>query len=198
MTNLPALNKTAVTAAPILPILAERWSPRSFDENYVLTEHEVLSILEAARWAPSANNAQPWRFSVLHRGSDLFNTVVEQGLTGWNQAWAPKASALIILSVKFENADGAENQWVNYDAGLAAANLTAQATELGLSVHTMAGIIPAALHEVLGLAEDTKALVALAVGKLAPADKLEGVLLEREVATRTRLSLDEIVLHGKP
>ena len=93
---------------------------------------------------------------------------------------------------------GAENQWVSYDAGLAAANLTAQATELGLSVHTMAGIIPAALHEVLGLADDTKALVALAVGKLAAADKLEGVLLEREVAARTRLTLDEIVLHGKP
>lgn len=198
MTNLPAINKTAVTAAPILPILAERWSPRSFDENYVLTEHEVLSILEAARWAPSANNAQPWRFSVLHRGSDLFNTAVEQGLTGWNQAWAPKASALIVLSVVFKNAEGKENQWVNYDAGLAAANLTAQATELGLSVHTMAGIIPDALHQVLGLGDDTRALVALAVGKLAPADQLEGVLLEREVAARTRLTLDEIVLHGKP
>ena len=198
MTNLPAINKTAVTAAPILPILAERWSPRSFDENYVLTEHEVLSILEAARWAPSANNAQPWRFSVLHRGSDLFNTAVEQGLTGWNQAWAPKASALIILSVVFKNAEGKENPWVNYDAGLAAANLTAQATELGLSVHTMAGIIPDALHQVLGLNDDTRALVALAVGKLAPAEQLEGVLLEREVAARTRLTLDEIVLHGKP
>lgn len=198
MTNPPAINKTAVTAAPILPILAERWSPRSFDENYVLTEHEVLSILEAARWAPSANNAQPWRFSVLHRGSDLFNTVVEQGLTGWNQAWAPKASALIVLSVVFKNAEGKENQWVNYDAGLAAANLTAQATELGLSVHTMAGIIPDALHQVLGLGDDTRALVALAVGKLAPAEQLEGVLLEREVAARTRLTLDEIVLHGKP
>ena len=64
------MNKTAITAAQILPVLAERWSPRSFDANYKLSEHEVLSILEAARWAPSANNAQPWRFSVLHRGDD--------------------------------------------------------------------------------------------------------------------------------
>ncbi|MFM5968125.1 MAG: nitroreductase family protein, partial [Micrococcales bacterium] len=132
MTNSAELNKTAVTAAPILPILAERWSPRSFDESYALTEQEVLSILEAARWAPSANNAQPWRFSVLHRGSELFNSAVEQGLTGWNQAWAPKASALVILSVVFKNAEGKENPWVDYDAGLAAANLTAQATALGL------------------------------------------------------------------
>lgn len=198
MTNSAELNKTAVTAAPILPILAERWSPRSFDESYALTEQEVLSILEAARWAPSANNAQPWRFSVLHRGSELFNSAVEQGLTGWNQAWAPKASALVILSVVFKNAEGKENPWVDYDAGLAAANLTAQATALGLSVHTMAGIIPDALHQVLGLNDDTRALVALAVGKLAPADQLEGVLHEREVAPRTRLSLDEITLHGKP
>ena len=62
----------------------------------------------------------------------------------------------------------------------------------------MAGIIPDALHQVLGLNDDTRALVALAVGKLAPADQLEGVLHEREVAPRTRLSLDEITLHGKP
>ena len=100
------MKKTAITAAQIMPVLAERWSPRSYDTNYELTSHELLSMLEAARWAPSANNAQPWRFSVLTRGTDLFNQVAAEGLSGFNQAWAPNSSALVVVSIKTTTADG--------------------------------------------------------------------------------------------
>lgn len=181
-----------------MPALADRWSPRSFDTDYALSDHEVLSMLEAARWAPSSNNGQPWRYSVAHRGSDLFNEIIQECLSGFNQAWAPRASALVVVSVKIKTADGQPYRSASYDAGLSVANLTIQAHELGLHTHQMGGIVRDGLHKVLGLAEDLESIIVIAVGKLAPAEQLEGPAYEREIAPRVRLELDDIVLHGKP
>lgn len=192
------MNKSAITVAPIMPVLAERWSPRSFDANYQLTQHELLSILEAARWAPSANNGQPWRFAVVNRGEALFDQVVADGLSGFNQAWAPRSSTLVVVSIQTKLADGRENNGALYDAGLSVANLVIQAQELGLHAHQMSGIVPAGLSNAFGLHEDIRPIVVVAIGKVAPADQLEGPAYEREIQPRTRLELDEIVLHGKP
>jgi nitroreductase len=192
------MNKTAITAAPILPVLAERWSPRSFNTEYTLSQHELLSILEAARWAPSANNAQPWRFSVLNRGEELFEKVAAEGLSGFNQAWAPSASTLVVVSIKTLTADGKDNHSAPYDAGLSVANLVTQAHELGLHAHQIGGFVPEALKSILDLAEDLRPIVVVAIGKVAPAEQLQGPAYEREIQPRTRLELDEIVLHGKP
>lgn len=191
------MNKTALTAAPILPILAERWSPRSYDTNFEVTAHDLTSILEAARWAPSANNGQPWRFSVAKRGTDLHGKVVA-GLSGFNAAWAPAASALVVVSVLKTNADGSAHRSAHYDAGLAVANLTIQAQELGLHTHQMMGIDHAAIHQSLGLDENLEVLVIVTVGKVAPAEQLEGPAYEREIQPRVRQALEDIVLHGKP
>jgi nitroreductase len=191
------MSKTAITAAPIMPVLAERWSPRSYDSSYVISQHEMLSILEAARWAPSANNVQPWRFSVAAKGTDLHTKVVE-GLSGFNAAWAPGASAIIVVSIVATNADGSEAKSAPFDAGLAVSQLITQAHELGLHTHVIGGVLHDVLHKNLELAENLKVLVALTVGKVAPATNLEGPAYEREIAPRTRLELDEIVLHGKP
>ena len=191
------MSKTAITAAPIMPVLAERWSPRSYEKNYVLSQHELLSILEAARWAPSANNVQPWRYSVATKGTPLFEKVVE-GLSGFNAAWAPSASAIIVVSVVATNADGSANKSAPLDAGLSISQLIVQAHELGLHAHVIGGVLHDILHKNLELADNLEVLVALTVGKLAPATDLEGPAYEREIAPRTRLELDEIVLHGKP
>lgn len=192
------MKKTAITAAQIMPVLAERWSPRSFDTNYELSQHELLSILEAARWAPSANNAQPWRYSVLNRGTDLFNKIASDGLTGFNQAWAPNASTIVVVSIVTNTADGKENKSAHYDAGLSVANLVIQAHELGLHAHQIGGFVPDAVRSVLELGEGLTPIVLVAIGKVAPADQLEGPAYEREIAPRTRFELDEIVIHGKP
>jgi nitroreductase len=192
------MNKTAITAAPIMPVLADRWSPRSFDANYQLTQHELLSILEAARWAPSANNGQPWRFAVVNRGEELFDKVATEGLSGFNQAWAPRASTLVVVAIQTKHADGRENTGALYDAGLSVANLITQAQELGLHTHQMSGIIADGLRAAFDLDEDLRPIVVVAIGKVAPADQLEGPAYEREIQPRTRLELDEIVLHGKP
>lgn len=191
------MSKTAITAAPILPILAERWSPRSYDATHEISQHELLSVLEAARWAPSAMNGQPWRFSVAKRGEPLFDKIAE-GLSGFNKAWAPKASALIVVSIKKFNADGSANAGASYDAGLSVASLSVQAQELGLHTHQMAGFSHEKLSKTLQLGDELAPIVVVTVGKVAPADELEGTAYEREIAPRTRLSLDEIVLHGKP
>ena len=192
------MKKTAITSAPIAPVLAERWSPRAFDETHTLSQHDARSILEAGRWAASANNGQPWRFSLLNRGDALWQRVASEGLTGFNQGWAPRASALLVVSVKTQAADGKPLQGTHYDAGLSVATLSIQVEELGLRTHQMAGIVKDAVHEVLGLADDLEVLVIVAIGKQAPAETLEGPAYEREVSARTRLELDEIVLHGKP
>lgn len=191
-------NKIAITAAPIAPVLAERWSPRSFNREYLLSQNEALSILEAGRWAPSSNNGQPWRFAFVSRNDELHAELCEKGLTGFNQAWAPDASALIVVTVQKTLPDGRENTGRKYDAGLAAALMVVQAQELGLHTHHIGGIVHAELHSLLKLDENQEVLVIIAVGKLAPAEQLEGPAYDREVAPRVRLTLDEVMLYGKP
>ncbi len=191
-------NKIAVTAAPIAPVLAERWSPRSFDREYLLTQDQALSILEAGRWAPSANNLQPWRFAYISRDDKLHDEICKRGLTGFNQAWAPDASALIAVSVLKKTADGKELPKAMYDAGLAASLMVVQAQELGLHTHHLAGIVREEIQQILNLDENLELLVLIAVGKIAPAEQLEGPAYEREIAPRVRLDLDEIMIYGKP
>ena len=180
-----------------MPVLAERWSPRSFDATYTLTQHELLSVLEAARWSESANNAQPWRFAVVTR-NDAKHAEVSATLSGWNQTWAPVASAIILVGAKKLTADGSVNLMARYDSGLAVSKLVIQAQELGLHTHQMAGLDAAKAAEVLGLPSDYEFIVSLAIGKVAPAELLAEPLHEREIAPRTRLELDEIVFYGKP
>ncbi len=191
-------NKIAITAAPIAPVLAERWSPRSFNRDYLLTQHEALSILEAGRWAPSSNNLQPWRFAYISKDDELHQAICDKGLTGFNQSWAPNASALIVVAVKINTADGKENTGRKYDAGLAASMMVVQAQELGLHTHHIGGLVREEILELLKLDDNYEVLTVIAVGKVAPAEELEGPAFEREVAPRVRLELDEIMLYGKP
>jgi nitroreductase len=191
------LKKTAETAVPILPALAERWSPRAYEASHSLSKDELTAVLEAARWAPSANNGQPWRFSVLERGSELHRLVSEQ-LTGFNQAWAPNASHLVVVSTLTKRADGEPYRSAHFDAGLAVQSMAVQAEALGLAAHVMAGADREEIHRILGLNGELEVLVLVTVGKAADPSTLEGPAHEREVAPRTRLALSEIVLHGKP
>jgi nitroreductase len=191
------MQKTAITSAEIAPVLANRWSPRAYDVNHTASQHELLSILEAGRWAPSANNSQPWRYSLATRGSELHAQIVS-ALTGFNQAWAPSASALLVISMVNQKADGTPNTSALLDIGLTAQNIAIQTEELGLSAHMMAGFVPDAMRQVLNLADNLDPVLVMTIGKRAEPSVLEGPAYEREVAPRSRFELDEIVLHGKP
>jgi nitroreductase len=167
------------------------------DANYEISDQDLLSVIEAGRWAPSAMNVQPWRFSAAKRGSELFGKIASH-LGGFNASWSPKASAYVVVSA-FTNGDsGQPGTTSQFDAGIAAGLILVQAEGLGLHGHVMGGIDHVALHAELGYPENLAVLVVIAIGKGAPAELLEGGAYDREVAMRSRLPLDEIVLHGLP
>jgi len=132
------MEKPADNQYPIHDLLRRRWSPRAFDERSVETD-KLLSLFEAARWAPSSNNGQPWLFLVATKENNveyarLFNCLVES-----NQAWAYRAPVLLLSVAKLQFEDGSANRHALHDTGMAAENLAIQATALGLVTHQMAG-----------------------------------------------------------
>ncbi|KQQ06207.1 MULTISPECIES: nitroreductase family protein [unclassified Rathayibacter] len=186
--------RTASTSAPILEVLAERWSPRSYDSSAEIPAETLTSLLEAARWSPSASNTQPWRFIVARRGTPEFDRIVEN-LMGFNAAWAGSAAALIVALTETVDAEGKARPWAVYDLGQAVAHLSVQAHHEGLHVHQMAGFEKDGIRAAFGVDERFDPVTVAAVGVLAAPEALENdTLREREVAPRTRLALDEIVL----
>jgi nitroreductase len=188
--------KLAHTSIPVHEYIAERWSPRSFDETAVLDQDHLIAMLEAARWAPSANNMQPWRFAVALRGSDEFEAVFHALMPG-NQTWAHRASALIVAAADSQTPRGTPNPWASYDVGLAVSLLTVQAHVMSLHVHQMGGFDKEAISQLFELPAHIAPLVVLAIGTLGEAEQLtEGPLRDREVSVRERKPLEEIVLSG--
>lgn len=188
--------KIAKTSIPVHEFIAERWSPRSFDESAVLEREQLVAMLEAARWAPSALNLQPWRFAVALRGTELFESLHAALMPG-NQAWAHRASALVVAAAHMVRPNGDVNPWATYDLGLAVSLLTVQAHVMDLHVHQMGGINKDAVSALLQLPEDVSPVVVLAIGTLGDPEQLdEGPLREREVSVRERKPLEEIVLVG--
>ena len=190
------ITKQAVTKYQIHELLSQRWSPRAFCNKSVEPE-KLLSLLEAARWAPSSNNEQPWRFIMATRDNPAEFEKVLSCLMEGNVAWAKRAYALI-LSVAQVKSDrsGQANRHAFHDVGSATENLAIQATVLGLVVHPMAGIYPQKARELFEIPEEFEVVAALAVGYPADASTLEPKLRERELAPRQRKPLEELVFTG--
>lgn len=189
-------DRRAVTAAPIEEILAMRWSPRSFDRDAVVTEGQVTSLLEAARWAASASNVQARRFIVGRRGTETFDRI-ERHLMGFNRVWAPNASALVLaiaVTAPEGDAPAGAYRWTEYDLGQSMANMASQAHALGLHAHSMGGIEVADLQREFDLPDRFLPVTVTAIGTVASPDLLPEKQREREVADRARLPLDELVL----
>jgi nitroreductase len=185
----------AQTDAPLIGALVERWSPRAYDRDAVVSPEVVDVLLEAARWAPSANNSQPWRFVVAHRGTPEF-AAIHDALMGFNQAWADSAAVLIVNIAETTDAEGRERPWATYDLGQAVAHLSVQAQHEGLHTHQMGGFDGEALKAAFGLGETLKVVSVIALGVPGDVDVLPDALREREVAPRERLTLDELVLRS--
>jgi nitroreductase len=184
----------------VLEIFHDRWSPRSFTDRDVSTEL-LGKAFEAARWAASSYNEQPWRFLVGMRGSTTWDWIY-QSLGEFNQKWARTAPVLIInaASTKFQH-NGNPNRVAFYDLGAAAACLCLQAAALGLTTHQMAGLDTEAARRAFGIPEDYMIGAAIALGYQGePADLGDDQLIEREVAPRNRKPLSEFVFSewGKP
>jgi nitroreductase len=178
---------------PIDDLLANRWSPYVFSPRPVAAS-DVRALFEAARWAASSYNEQPWRYIVATRDdSGEFDRLLSC-LVELNQGWAKSAPvlALGIVGLAFER-NGKPNPAARHDLGLASGNLSVEATKRGISVHQMSGIVPERARELYGIPEGFEPLTALAIGYPGEAGTAPEALWERDQAPRTRRPLGEFV-----
>jgi nitroreductase len=190
------LKKPAETLRDVHPLIRERWSPRAFDAGKPVSKDDLIAVLEAARWAPSSNNVQPWRFIVATSDQPEAHAKALAGFNVRNQRWAANAPVLIFALARKVNDDGAPNGIGVYDTGAAVAQLTLQAEALGLGVHQAAGIEKDKIRAAYNVPDDTDILVGFGLGYQADASVLPDDLAEREKQPRTRKSLSDIVYAG--
>ncbi|MBI5383329.1 MAG: nitroreductase family protein [Verrucomicrobia bacterium] len=189
--------KQAATDHPILGLLAERWSPCGFEDRPV-PEADLRSLFEAARWAASSYNEQPWNYLVATKENvtefgRLLSCLVEA-----NQAWAKAAPVLVlgVVSLRFAR-NQKDNRAAVHDLGLAAGNLVVEATARGLSVHQMIGLLPDKAREVYQIPEHFEAWTAMAIGYKADPATLPDALKERDLSPRQRKPLSKFVFTGQ-
>ena len=185
--------KLAITDVPIHDILARRWSGRAFDRNKPVSRKQLTALLEAARWAPSCYNDQPWRYLVWDRfrneaaWKQAFDCLGE-----WNQNWVKNAGPILFLacadSVFMRN--GNPNRHGQYDTGAASENICLQAAALGLMAHQMGGFDVAKTRKTFAIPERYALMAMITVGYPAAPDTLETEYRADEFSERTRAALD--------
>ena len=191
----PAMNPR-IADHPIHPQFLNRWSPRAFDGS-PMTEADMLSLLEAARWAPSASNNQPWRFVWALRGEAGFGAIAA-ALEPGNHLWAHKAAALLVVAAKTTvNRSDAEhpNSFHAFDSGAAWAQLALQAHLNGFFAHGMAGYDAEKLAPAINLPPNHVTHAVMAIGRQGDPATLPEALRARE-APNGRLSLSETSHRG--
>ena len=190
------MEKPAQTDHPIQEILKRRWSPRAFADRMVESE-KLRSLFEAARWAPSSFNEQPWFFIVatkekLEEHARMLSCLVEK-----NQQWARLAPVLMVSVAKLKFAKtGKPNRHAFHDVGLAMGNMLVEATALGLCVHQMAGLFPEKVREIYGVPEEFEPVAAIALGYAAEVDVLPVTFREQELGPRARKPISSFVFQG--
>ncbi|MBE0646530.1 MAG: nitroreductase family protein [Bacteroidales bacterium] len=190
------MKKPADNNYPINELSRERWSPRAFADKPVETRH-AASLLEAARWSPSAINEQPWRFILGIKGDSSWEKLFDT-LIGWNKQWADRAPLLLMVVGK-ENysSNGKPNNFHAYDCGQAMAHITLEATNLGLFTHQMGGFSVEKATELFQIPDGYKPLAVMAIGHYGDPDTLPEEMKERELASRERKELKELIFSGK-
>ncbi len=185
--------KHAPAVPGVVEVILKRWSPRAF-ANKPVSKHDLRKIFEAARWAASSYNEQPWRFIVGHKGDPTYQKIFDS-LVEFNQSWAGSAPVLILSAASKTFAhNGAPNIYAIHDTGAATAYISLQATALGLHTHSMAGFDQDKARAAFHIPDSFHIGAVTALGYLGDVDNLPEGLLEREVGTRDRKPLAEIVL----
>lgn len=190
------MDKPAETQFPIHDLLRLRWSPRAFDGRIVGAEL-LGSLLEALRWAPSSNNAQPWRILVGSKSQPAEYDRLLHCLVDGNQVWAKQAPLLLLTVAKMTFDDGSPNRHAYHDVGLATENLLLQATASGLVAHAMAGFHLEQARLDCQIPPGYEPVAMIAVGYPGDADRLPDRLRERERKPRERDALTELVYAGQ-
>ncbi len=192
------MNRAAPTEHSIHDLLRQRFSPYAFDPDRTVSQADLQALFEAARWAMSSYNAQPWRYivGVRERDRDVWEQV-HGVLVAGNQPWAKNAPvlALGVVEHNFEY-NNKPNKAAVHDLGAASASLTFEASARGLCVHQMIGIEPDKAREVFGLSGSLEPLTGLAIGYLGDASVVDQEYAERDSNERQRKPMDELVIRG--
>lgn len=192
------MNRTANTDHPVHDLISRRHSPYALDPQRVISAADVQAVFEAARWAASSYNAQPWRYivGVKARSLAVWQQVFDVLLEG-NQPWAQNAPVLALGLVEhnFEH-NGKPNKAAAHDLGAASASLTLEATARGLVVHQMIGIDPDKAREMFGISGSLEPLTALAIAYPGMPDVIPDAYAQRDAGERKRKPLQEIILAG--
>ena len=190
------MEKLADTTYPIEPLLTRRWSPRAFADRSVEPE-KLLRLWEAARWAASCSNQQPWYFIVATREDEAEYARLLSCLRENNQQWASHAPVLMVSVAKLAfDMNSQPNRYAFHDVGLAVANLIVQATALGLFVHQMAGFYPDKVRELYGVPDGFEPVAGIVLGYPGDPAILSEELQQRELAPRARNPLATFVFQG--
>ena len=181
---------------PLLDAIAERWSPRAFDPDRPLTEADISPLLEAARWAASSSNLQPWRLAWTLRGEPAFARLLGC-LNPGNAAWAHRAGALVLACAVLDKPDGrGPNRHAAHDLGAALAQMAVQAAANGIGMNPMAGFDREAARTALAVPAGVEPFTAVALGWPGDPALLDADRRARESAPRTRLAFAEMAPHG--
>ena len=179
---------------PILPVFTDRWSPRAFSDKPV-SEDQVLTLIEAARWAPSAANLQPWRFIYALKGQPEFDTLLSL-LVPFNEGWAKEAGALVFIA-SVTSYDGERPiRSHSFDTGAAWMSLAIQAQSMGLVAHGMGGLEYDKVPLVLELSPLLTIEAGIAIGHRGEVESLPDFLRARE-APSDRVPLETIAFKGR-
>lgn len=190
------MEKPATTDFPVHELIRNRWSPRAFSDRAI--EPAVLaSLFEAARWAASSFNEQPWAYIVATKDDKVNFDKILGTMVEFNTGWAKNAAALAIAVSKLAFAKNhTPNRNAQYDTGAASALLTLEATARGLAVHQMAGFDPEKARQTFGIPAGWEAIAAMAIGYPGDPESLPQPLKDRELAPRTRKPIREFVMAG--
>jgi len=191
------MEKPAPCEVPVNDLIRRRWSPRAFESRPVEPE-KLRSFFEAARWAASTMNSQPWHFIVATKDdADNFSRVLQTFVEN-NQAWAKNAPVigLSVAATNFAN-NGKPNRVALHDMGQADAFLALEAVSLGLQLHQMGGILPDKAREIFGVPQGYEVVAGWALGYPGDPNSLPDNLREREVAARQRKAASEFVYSGR-
>ncbi|WP_210516145.1 nitroreductase family protein [Hymenobacter terricola] len=187
---------SAPTTYPVHDLIRSRWSPRSFSAQPVAPD-TLNQVFEAASWAFSAMNAQPWQYIYAHKAdTEAFQKILDCLMPG-NQPWAKNAAVLVIALAKTQLDNGQPNGAALHDLGAANATLFLEATALGLHGHVMGGFDREKTRRDFNLPEGLTPVVILGLGYLGAADQLEEPFLSRETASRTRKPVSEFAFQNE-
>jgi nitroreductase len=178
------MHKRAATDHPIESIFLDRWSPRAFLPRPIEAD-KLDALFEAARWAPSSANIQPWRFIYAHAGTNAHDRMIGV-LNESNARWAKSAGVLAMAIARKDRPDGRPNGHARYDLGQSVAFLVLQASALGLVTHQMGGFDPQLSQETFAIPPDHEPVTMIAIGYQADPSALPDALRERELMPRER------------